>query len=601
MDGCFRSRAFVRLAATLVAFVYLILSPVAHAAVFDATNAAELASALDAADTNGEDDTINIAAGTYDATGVGGFVYDGSAEDFSLTLVGAGSDMAIIDGGQSVRPLGIDSIGSVSVTGITFHNGDADQSGGGLRVTTTTGNILIDSCGFRDNSTPIYGGGAYLESDQGDVEIRNSGFSGGSGQDGGGVLGRSADGGVTLLGNVFVSNECTNTGGGGYAYAPGEGAILVANNLAVANVALGANSIGGGIYAEAAFGDITAYNNTIYGNRAEAMLTAGAGLYLNGPNFLVVNNTITGNVAVGAGGGLLMEDQGGRAELYNNIIRGNTAGGDGADIHSGNHDPYIVNNNNYGELFTSGAVTSQANNIDLDSLFVDITNNDPIDWDLHLQDTSPCVDSGDNNEVPAAATTDRDGDPRIFDGTFNGTATVDMGSDEYFIVRVPGIAVSPTVLDFGTSPGDRVVTVTNQGNGNLLLGTVGGTDALAAPFSLGADTCSDQTLAPDGTCSITVTYAPTPIISGAASLGGLSLALLFMIGFGAWGGRHRLSLWPGFVVAVLFFAAAGVVACGDEAGPASPEPLVHTDSFDIPSDDPNTASVTVSVTGTELP
>ena len=64
MDGCFRSRAFVRLAATLVAFVYLILSPVAHAAVFDATNAAELASALDAADTNGEDDTINIAAGT---------------------------------------------------------------------------------------------------------------------------------------------------------------------------------------------------------------------------------------------------------------------------------------------------------------------------------------------------------------------------------------------------------------------------------------------------------------------------------------------------------------------------------------------------------
>ena len=67
---------------------------------------------------------------------------------------------------------------------------------------------------------------------------------------------------MTLLGNVFVNNECTNTGGGGYAYALGEGTILVANNVAVGNVALG------------------------------------------------------------------------------------------ADIHSGNHDPYIVNNNNYGEYFT---------------------------------------------------------------------------------------------------------------------------------------------------------------------------------------------------------------------------------------------------------
>jgi len=54
----------------------------------------------------------------------------------------------------------------------------------------------------------------------------------------------------------------------------------------------------------------------------------------------------------------------------------------------------------------------------------------PAIGDYHLQGSSPCIDMGDNDaaEIP---TTDFDGEQRIMDGDDDGTATVDMGADEY--------------------------------------------------------------------------------------------------------------------------------------------------------------------------
>ena len=49
------------------------------------------------------------------------------------------------------------------------------------------------------------------------------------------------------------------------------------------------------------------------------------------------------------------------------------------------------------------------------------------------------------------------------------------------------------------------MTVTNSGNVALAVGQV---TALTAPFSITADTCSDQSIAAAGTCTITVEYAP---------------------------------------------------------------------------------------------
>jgi hypothetical protein len=86
---------------------------------------------------------------------------------------------------------------------------------------------------------------------------------------------------------------------------------------------------------------------------------------------------------------------------------------------------------------------------------------------------------------------------------------------------------------------DQTVTITNTGNADLIIGTIAGTNPLAAPFSITTDNCSGQTVAPAGSCALTVRFAPTAV--GASS-----------------------------------------------------------DSFDIPSNDSATGTITMNVTGTGL-
>ena len=87
---------------------------------------------------------------------------------------------------------------------------------------------------------------------------------------------------------------------------------------------------------------------------------------------------------------------------------------------------------------------------------------------------------------------------------------------------------------------NQTITVTNAGTGNLVMGTVGAPNGVGAPFSIVTNTCSGQTLAPAATCTVVVAFAP-----------------------------------------------------GAE--------LPYNDSFNIPSDDPDEAAVTVAVSGTGVP
>lgn len=83
----------------------------------------------------------------------------------------------------------------------------------------------------------------------------------------------------------------------------------------------------------------------------------------------------------------------------------------------------------------------------------------------------------------------------------------------------PEIAVSDSVAppaDLLVAFGDvteltsasQTVTVTNSGSGNLLMGTVAGSNPLAAPFTITSDTCSSATVLPAATCTFTVTFSP---------------------------------------------------------------------------------------------
>jgi len=119
--------------------------------------------------------------------------------------------------------------------------------------------------------------------------------------------------------------------------------------------------------------------------------------------------------------------------------------------------------------------------------------------------------------------------------TVNGTATP---------TPVPNIVVAPTTVPFGSvtngTAANQTVTISNTGNANLSITGIASTDALAAPFSIVAGgTCGavPVTVTPGSNCTVIVRFAPTAV--GAA-----------------------------------------------------------TDSFNISSNDPDTASVTVNVSGT---
>ncbi len=89
---------------------------------------------------------------------------------------------------------------------------------------------------------------------------------------------------------------------------------------------------------------------------------------------------------------------------------------------------------------------------------------------------------------------------------------------------VPNISITDSVppaddqlVPFGSAAvgttADEVVTVTNDGNGDLILGTLASADGLLAPFSLVNDTCSGQTVLPAASCTLTVRFEPTAAVT----------------------------------------------------------------------------------------
>src|SRR5262249_60418622 len=97
----------------------------------------------------------------------------------------------------------------------------------------------------------------------------------------------------------------------------------------------------------------------------------------------------------------------------------------------------------------------------------------PAQGNYHLQQVSPSIDVGDNL-TPNLPDTDIDGDPRILDGDLNGTATIDMGVDEFLLP--PG---TTTPISSITSPkaGATVATGTTVSITGLARDAGGGTVA----------------------------------------------------------------------------------------------------------------------------
>ena len=246
-----------------------------------------------------ENDTIDVAAGTYRES-----IF---WESKSLVLQGQGA-------------------------GRTNINADLDGDGNGDTVCMVLRNVpntaRIEGFTFKQG---IHSG---LQLFYSDVFLSNNTISGNSTtQEGGGVYLGYSD--ATLTNNNITSNSADRDGGGLYLYYSDPTLIdnTVSNNSAFET---DEDSGGGGLYLS--HSDPTLINNTISNNSA---INSG-GLYLSHSDPALTNNTISHNSVSGFGGGLGLQFS--DPILNNNIVMSNSAGEAGGGLYLSDAIPTLSNN-----------------------------------------------------------------------------------------------------------------------------------------------------------------------------------------------------------------------------------------------------------------
>ena len=332
--------------------------------------------------------------------------------------------------------------------------------------------------------------------------------------------------------DVGFNNNVSNsvTGGGG-------GADVASVSVFMDTVGFVDNEAqeGGGLRIRPSWDSLTMVNTGFTGNQAAA---TGGGMAVRETffnTFTVTNNTFFANVANGDGGGLhvLIDGSASIAQIYNNIIYGNTS-------EQGTGDDLFVNNQFFNDIgvttelfnnditdFDVGPIAVvEGSNIDAPPLFVDIAARPQPD--PRLQGGSPAIDAGDNN-APGAPLRDFEFDARPFDGDAVPGAVIDIGMDEYTGAPVQNtdLAVSKTDSPDPVTGGNDLtytVVVTNNGPGDAssvvltdtLDGAVTFTSATATQGSCtessGVVTCPIGQIANGASETVTIVVA-TPVVA----------------------------------------------------------------------------------------
>lgn len=294
----------------------------AHAATFNPANAADLQAALTQAQSNGEDDTINLS-GTYSITST--LVYS-AAENNALTITGAGASSTILDGGSahSIMSLGSSGTGLVSISGLTFQNGSGTTSNGALAL-ASGGGLDIQNNVFSNNTVSGTGGGAFfLVASAGNITFSGNTASHNSATatntTGAGAI-SALSGEITANNNIISDNDSDGSYGGLVLQASGN--LTFNGNTVSSNTANGSQ---GGVSVASVAGSVIMNSNTISGNEADAG-SAGGMQILAAASITFNGNTLTGNKAPTGqgGGGVAVSTSGGDISMNANTIQGNVS------------------------------------------------------------------------------------------------------------------------------------------------------------------------------------------------------------------------------------------------------------------------------------
>lgn len=449
------------------------------AATFCVDTSGELQSALTTAQSNGEDDVIQIQQGAYS----GNFVYS-SGEAFAITMDGGYLDgctsremdpaNTVLDGGSMGAVLVIDnSHDSVQfdISGVTIQYGSGTGwDGGGLSITGISSST-VSHCAFTNNDSPNDGGGISLWESY--ATISNCSFLNNSSDAGGGAIAVMIDADADITDCLFDGNESYS---GGAVEISWNAFASINNSEFVNNTA----EYGGAIHNHYGFHDL--YRSTFYGNSANIDGGAMFNFAADGP---IVNCTFADNTAGSGGGAMWSNPADGppwSPTITNCSFWRNTAGEYGGGIMNTYDEnwplfDYPITNSIFWEnkapvgaqiynendiapkvmyCNIDGGYTGEGN-IDADPLFAD-----PDGYDFHLMAASPCIDTGTAADAPDA---DFDGDPRPYGAGY------DMGADEWVVTDSDGDGLSDAEDACPLSDLNDTVVIDGEDSGveNLML------------------------------------------------------------------------------------------------------------------------------------
>ena len=310
-----------------------------------------LRGAVIAANASGDADTITLPAGTFtlalgaadEPTGQP----DATIGDLDLlspiTLLGAGREQTLIDGGARFRVLNVFGAGPTTVRGVTLQHGSvtnpANSGGAGIQV-RGDGQLTLDAIGVRDNSaiSTVVGPGNGASEAGADAcraiypnmdaqTLFGAGIETYGGDNPTITVTRSAIERNTLS-DVVAAGDCNRSPRGG-GISIGGGTMVVEDSVIRDNIArvIAGPGVGVGIYVPGGTGGgisvaaadrgatpvLTVRRSTIVGNHADGtQWSTGGGLAVSGltyagpPNTNVVleNATVVANLADGTSPGI---------------------------------------------------------------------------------------------------------------------------------------------------------------------------------------------------------------------------------------------------------------------------------------------------------
>ncbi len=397
--------------AAVVAAVMILIPPVgAPADTIEVNPGESIQAAIGAAVIDPNVDRVFVNCGVY---------YERVTMADQVTLEGAGSHCAVIDGGGDPNSPGsvvtIQNVGPTTrLEGFTIRNGISGLGGG---VFIESSEVVVTRNVIEGNSAidmgmgtfTGYGGGIHITTDLA-----------AAGQQ---LVGTAAP---TITRNTIRGNSADNSGGGIEVYF--DDGSTISNNLILDNTAV---QLGGGIDVFFSFPEIT--NNTIARNCVQPSM----------------------GTACASGGGGIALTQSGVSDIANNLIAWNEAAMGGGGVDQALSEVNYTSNDAFQNVPVNYVLTDPNMDVVPDPTFGNgnistdpLLENPAID-DFHPRIDSPLLEAASNALSPAD---DHHGCPRPLDSDSDGGLDADIGAFEYDGLRQLQFAIDTTSLSWEDSP-----------------------------------------------------------------------------------------------------------------------------------------------------